>query len=112
MGQYRTLDRRFGPGDGRGILSGLVRGHGDVVMLADAMARLCQSSDALLDVRQLLLRAGFAQPGGEFGETGLEACHEARGDRGFLGLASLGMTIKPDFRAVLAEDALEPDRFI
>jgi hypothetical protein len=35
-------------------------------MLADAAAVLFQPADALLDIRQLLLRAGFAQPGDSF----------------------------------------------
>ena len=66
----------------------------------------------MLDLRQLLLGAGFGQTGGQFFEAGFEAGDEARGDRGFLGLAALGMTVKPDFRAVLAEHALQADGFV
>ncbi len=81
-------------------------------MLADAAALFFQPPDALLNIRQLLLRAGFAQPGGQFLKPGLEAGHEARRDRGFLGLAPLGMAIQPDFRTVRAQHALQPDRLV
>src|ERR1019366_5301177 len=39
MGQHRALDRGFRPGDGSGLLSRLVRGHDNLVMLAGAPAR-------------------------------------------------------------------------
>ena len=81
-------------------------------MLADAAALFLQLADALLDIRQFLLSARLAQTGGQVGEAGLEAGHEAPGDRGLLGVASGGMAIKPDFRAVVAQYALQPDGFV
>jgi heterodisulfide reductase subunit A-like polyferredoxin len=49
---------------------------------------------------------------GACGEAGLEPGHEASGDRGLLGVASGGMAIKPDFRAVFAQHALQLDRLV
>ena len=106
MGQHGPLDRRLRPGDGSGLLSGLIRGDNDFVVPADAVAFLFQPSNALLDIRQLLPCAGFVQVGGEFFEVGLKAGHEARGDRGLLGLTPAGMAIQPDFRAIPTQNPL------
>jgi len=112
MGQHRALDRGFGPGDGGGVLSVGVGGHGDFVMLADAAALFFQPPDALLDIGHLLLGAWLVQAGGELGQTGLEAGDEASGDLGFLGVTAGGMTIKPDFGAIFVQHALQLDRLV
>ena len=86
MGEHGPVDRGLGPGDGDGLGPGLVRGPGNLVMLADASALFFQPPDALLDIRQLLLCPGLVQTGGEVGEAGLEPGREASGDRGLLGV--------------------------
>jgi hypothetical protein len=109
MGEHGALARDFHPGHGGGVGAGFVRGDGDVVMLGGAAAFFLQPADALVDGVELFLTAGFGQRRGDPAQAGLESRAEAIGHRGFLGLAAGGVAVKPDFSAVLAEHALQPD---
>jgi len=72
MGQQGALARDLGPGDGSSVQPGLVRGDGDLIVLADPAALLLQPADPLLDDGNGLPGAGLAQTLGEFRQPCLE----------------------------------------
>ena len=73
MGNHRAVLGAAGPGDGAGLVAGLVGGDGDLVVRGDAGVFGLQSSDALPDLVEPLVRSRAGQPVVELRQGGLEA---------------------------------------
>ena len=92
---------------GGGALSALVGIELDVVVLGDAAAFLLEPADALPDLVESFLGAGFGQPLGEFAECALEAFGEALGDAAFLRRALLGEAVQAHFLGVVGQHLVQ-----
>ena len=100
MGGHRAVLGPSGPSDGGGLLTSLVGGDLDLVVLGDAGMLGSQSPDALPDLSEALVGAGARQPLVERGQGGLEAGGGPLDDGPLLVGPLFGVAVQADLAGV------------